>query len=84
MDMFFLNGKVGMNVVGGLGNLLRDVEVYSVIWFIFGEKYCFCFINSGFGVIFVVFIDDYEFIVIVNDFVFIWFYIIDCLVIVVG
>ncbi|KAK4675425.1 hypothetical protein QC764_504140 [Podospora pseudoanserina] len=84
MDTLLLNGKAGMNAVGGPGNSPRDVEAYSVTRFTSGKKHRLRLINSGSGATFVVSIDDHQFTVIANDLVPIRPYTTDRLVIAVG
>ncbi|KAK0714212.1 multicopper oxidase-domain-containing protein [Apiosordaria backusii] len=84
MDTFLLNGKAGMNAVGGPGNSPRDISAYSVTQFTPGKRHRLRLINSGSGATFVVSIDDHQFTVIANDLVPIRPYTTDRLVIAVG
>ncbi|KAK4170963.1 hypothetical protein QBC36DRAFT_316235 [Triangularia setosa] len=69
VDTFLLNGKAGMNTVGGPGNSPRDIEAYIVTQFTPGKKHRLCLINSRLGATFIVSIDNYRFTVIANDLV---------------
>lgn len=68
-DTIVLNGKAGMNAVGGKGVSPRDINSYNVVRLTPGKRHRLRVINGGAATAFVFSIDDHNMTVISNDLV---------------